>query len=64
MLTSPTEHPENGKRIVVDYDNNSSSLEYQDNKDHPYVNQLQPRPRIAPERYFELNAIQNWVTRC
>lgn len=58
MLTSPTEHPENGKCIAVDYDNNSSSLEYQDNRYHPYVNQLQPRPCIAPERYFELNAIQ------
>ena len=57
MLRSPTQHPENDTHIVG-YDNDVSSLQYEDNKDHPHVNRLQLRPCIAPETYFELNAIQ------
>ena len=40
-----------------DYDGDSSDSEFEDNRDEPYVNRLRPRPRIGPQRYFDLHAM-------
>lgn len=46
MLTSPIEHPENDNQIV-DYNDDSSSSENEDNRDNLYANQPQPGLCIA-----------------
>lgn len=46
MLTSPIEHPENDNQIV-DYNDDSSSSENEDNRDNLYANQPEPGLCIA-----------------
>ena len=36
--------------------NDSSDSEIEDNLDEPYVDRLRPRPRVAPDRFFEIHA--------